>query len=435
MSTSFTEFSDEQIDIIKKFTDKPITTNGMPIIWHQLDYEKMFSKMDFVSNDLYEKPDSMQNICFEFDWMRPLKKDKPYWLMETSATWSQSIFNLNSYVHHPGALRAKMWLTYAMGGETVAFWLWRAHWAGHEMEHGSLLYHWGEPSLAEQQVKQVSTELKTYHDMVTQTKPQPTGVAIHYTPQSMWVYNYWMVGDKLTYDTVMYDFYRSFYDTSVNRDLIFMNGDVTQYQTVFSPYLPVMTKELVKKMVEFVQSGGTWVIGPLSGCRTEESTAHIDSAYGDIEKLTGTHVKHRFIPNPAKSTIKTGNKIYKCSVWCDAYEPAAQLGHKIIAVYNDGPAKGTAAIVECPVGKGKIILLGTMPEKKFMMKFIKILCPDQFNNKITKVSPGIVIIPRVDNDNNIKGYMTINTTVKPGKFQYNKKTIIMKPFDVKIMVI
>jgi glutamine amidotransferase-like uncharacterized protein len=45
-------------------------------------------------------------------------------------------------------------------------------------------------------------------------------------------------------------------------------------------------------------------------------------------------------------------------------EPA---GSTVVAKYVDGPMKGLAAIVESTMGKGKVVVLGTMPEAKALV--------------------------------------------------------------------
>ena len=112
-----------------------------------------------MGTDSYAEADNLLRYAFEADWMRPT--GKRFWLAETAVTHSAgtSVGNDDSLVFAPGALRAKMWLTYALGGEAVSFWLWRAHWAGQELEHGSVVYPWGDECANTREIRAVAVEL------------------------------------------------------------------------------------------------------------------------------------------------------------------------------------------------------------------------------------------------------------------------------------
>ena len=197
-------------------------------------------------------------------------------------------------------------------------------------------------------------------------------------------------------------------------------------------------------MSEFVEEGGTWVMGPLSGFRTEDATAYKNAALGPLEDLLKIHVRHRFPPNEEGANIKwQDSKNVKCSSWCDALEVKESV--KVLAKYSDGPARGMPAVVECSLGKGKVLVFGTMPENEFLGKWFK----DYFKletQELQSFSKGIIVTPRVhekDKDK-VAGIIAVDTSGKGGKIILKKngvnlfdekkeKEILFAPYDVKII--
>ena len=91
-------------------------------------------------------------------------------------------------------------------------------------------------------------------------------------------------------------------------------------------------------------------------------------------------------------------------MWCDAYE-LRQTDRRVLAAYTGGPLDGLAAVVECPIGKGRVILLGTQPDDAWLKKLIRRLSP-----RAEIVSdPGVVMVERVTAEGKPAGAIMINT--------------------------
>lgn len=180
MSDSYVSLCEAEAAALRRHTKKAVTTNGHNPAFQQIDYVDLFRHLDIVDTDSYAGPNDLMRYAFEADWMRPLKK--PFWLAETAVNHSAgtAVDNNNDWANFPGALRAKMWLTYALGGDAVSFWLWRSHWAGQELEHGSLLYPWRDECANTPEIRRVAAELKTNTAWLRATQPAPAQVALTY---------------------------------------------------------------------------------------------------------------------------------------------------------------------------------------------------------------------------------------------------------------
>lgn len=68
----------------------------------------------------------------------------------------------------------------ALGGEANMYWLWRTHWAGHELMHGSVLESSGRPQYNIAEVTKAAEDFKKASAFVTGTKVD-TKAALHFT--------------------------------------------------------------------------------------------------------------------------------------------------------------------------------------------------------------------------------------------------------------
>jgi beta-galactosidase len=412
MSDSYVAFCTAQAAVIRNKTGRSVTTNAHNPVYQRIDYEKLFEALDIVGTDSYADAGNLLRYAFEADWMRPL--GKRFWLAETSSTHAAatSVGDGDSLVFTPGALRAKMWLTYALGGEAVSFWLWRAHWAGQELEHGSVVYPWGDESANTSEIRTVAGELAAHADWMRTTRPTPAAVALHYGVPAQWQFEASPIAGAFNYDSAITALHRLLSDAGIPRDVIMAGATVDCYQVVFSPYVPAIDLDLMKRMRNYVEQGGVWVLGPLSACRTPEATAHRDACYSsDFEKWLGVHVRHRLTPGGV-TKLKAAGETVPCRLWCDAYE-LLQTDRRVLAAYSGGPLDGFAAVVECPINKGRVILLGTQPDDAWLKKLIKSLTP----RVGIEADPGVVVAERVTADGKPAGTIIVNTQQEPATYR------------------
>jgi len=428
LSDSYASYCAEQVAVLRQYTPLPITTNAHWPVAHHLDYEALFKDLDFVSTDSYADPTALARYAFESDWMRPLK-NKPFWFMETASTYSggTAAWAGNSFAHYPGSLRAKMWLMYSLGAESVCFWLWRGHWAGQEMEHGSLIYPWGEERVNTGEVRQVAAELAQHGDWLISTFPKPAEVAVHYTVSMQWIFDNGSIAGGFRYDPAITQFHKLLAENGIARDMISPEHSVEEYKVVCSPFLTALDANLIARMQKFVEEGGVWVLGPLSACRTPEGTAHQDAAYGAaFEEWPGIHVRHR-LPALDKQRLTSEFGEASCGWWCDTYELRGE--GEIIARYAGAPIDGLPAIVERQIGRGRVILLGTLPDDEWLGRLLNslALAPD------VTATPGVVVTSRVHPDGTGAGWIAVNTSNVDGSVRsVDGNDITLPPFGVLI---
>jgi beta-galactosidase len=80
----------------------------------------------------------------------------------------------------------------------------------------------------------------------------------------------------------------------IHRDVIPEGCDLEGYKVLFTPFIPYLSSEYIARARQFVENGGIWIAGPLTGGRTENHTVHTDMALGELEKTAGAEVVFTF---------------------------------------------------------------------------------------------------------------------------------------------
>lgn len=387
------EYLNEQIQIIKKFSDAPITTNTNRIFF--LDNELMFENLDFAAFDEYADSDNYQEMLMNYDLWRNTKRGIPFWVMETSTAHSGCIMGCPR-PHPNGYLTAEVVAAYAMGAQGFCYWLWRQQRSGCEMLHGSVLSSWGKPTLGYKNVLAAEKARKDIEPIILNSKPQQAELAITYSDRARSFFFTETFGEIDYYKNIR-EWYEIVLSTGLHRDLIFEGSVPEGYRILMSPYMPYISYDYFLRARDFVEKGGIWIIGPLSGCRTGEHTVPVDYALGRLEEFAGVETVYTY---PMSSTGAKGSAFgitAKLGLWSALFE---SRGAVVVGTVNEGLTPGLAFLTEHKVGYGKVVMLGSMPQgeegKIMLRKMVSHYADEAGITMRSDVSCGTVAIPRIN---------------------------------------
>lgn len=349
-------FVNEQAEILHAYTKTPVGTDMMAT--NLLSYEDMNEKLDVAQYNHYEPAAELGRMTFAYDFLRTVK-DKPFWVTETQAGWNGSTFAEFGY-RPEGACYANTWLPVARGGEMVEYWHFRAHPNGHELAHGALFNTAGRAYRVTGEIARAAKEFEACRDLLTRTQVRAR-VAIHYSSTA--VINSVNAPMLKNFD------YRATLIDKVHAAFRHMNVDVIEtghaldgYEVVVSPFLSTADeKGLRGRITEWVKAGGTWIVGPMSDIMTEYSSKYTDAPHSFLEELAGVYAKYDLpVANGEYAAKWTG---FEGAIGLSACYSAYELrGAAALAVYTNGEFAGMPVITENKVGKGKVILLGSLPD-------------------------------------------------------------------------
>lgn len=136
-------------------------------------------------------------------------------------------------------------------------------------------------------------------------------------------------------------------------------SELDRYHVLIYPHPAIMTGERAKILTQYVERGGTLILGCRSGYKDENGQCPMKSAPGLLSDLTGTRVKESGFQHPAMPDafiLLDGQKI-EASVFQDHLEPGQET--EVLARYQGAWFNGTAALTRHRTGKGSCIHWGS----------------------------------------------------------------------------
>lgn len=365
-------FMHRQAEILRLYTDAPIGTDMMPT--NAMGYEDMCGALDVVMFNHYNTPANLSDAVFWFDYLRTLK-DRPFWNTETATTWNGSTA-IGQVLKPEGYCRVNSWLPVALGGESNMYWLWRQHWAGHELVHGSVLSPEGRPTHTFGEVQRTASDFEKASDFIGGTKVK-TPVALHFTNKSWQLFDQQKVFDGNWYAGDVQQVHRALVGCGARPDVIGATHSLEGYKILFSPC--VMTLEdgdLAEKIRAFVENGGVWVAGPLTDIRNDIGAHYIDRAMGMIEDWLGVRLDYS-VPTDG-SVLRTAwedGEDLNVRRWAELYTPGE--GEVLASVTGGHSAlNGKSVISRHKIGRGEVILCGALLEDADLGKLMRIALED-----------------------------------------------------------
>lgn len=394
------EFADEQAGIIRKHSKAPITHNSS-VAFH-LDNERLFQNLDFAAYDTYASQENLHAYLLNCDLWRNFKPGTDFWLLETSPSYAASLVSYAS-PHPDGYLKAEAVSAYALGAGAFCYWLWRQQRSGSEQPHSSIISAWGDPAVGYNNVLEASQARREIEPVMLSTRPLQAEVAITYSDRAK-VFLTTEPHRKLNYRGLLGDFYHQVLRTGVHRDLIPEGAALAGYKLLLTPFVHYVSPELLAKALAFVEEGGIWIAGPLTGGRTKEHTIHTDAGLGELERAAGVQTKYIYPMDGTGSTGEAFGKEAPLSLWSAVFEPLPG-GARAVGTIKEGRTPGLPFLTEHKRGKGLIVLLGSLPSGEAGGEMLRSIV-DAYAGRAgvtlrSDVTPGTVVCPRAGADGQI----------------------------------
>lgn len=368
---SVISFMRESVDTIKKYSDKPVTTNMLDAAVNSgtgIDYFKMSKALDFVSWDNY----------IEFQWgiakaatvsrdhalLRSYKK-QPFWVMEQQSGpcgWSKL-----GPAPTPGKLRLWTYQAAANGADTVVYFRWRACPFGTEEYWHGILNHDGKPNRRYEEISKVGLEMEKLSRFFGPLQPKAK-VAIIKSFDSEWSHSIHRHVENFNYDNLLLEFYKPFYEMGISVDFVTPGGDLSAYSLVIAPALLMVTDEEKNNLESYAENGGNLVFTFRSGIKDMFNNMLMKSVPGVFSDLTGVEI-YDYDPQFQKETNVSGVFGEGCAkLWCDVVTP---LSAKSLGLYTKDYFAGKPCMTVNEYGKGNVYYMGCDLDEAAMSKLMR----------------------------------------------------------------
>lgn len=150
--------------------------------------------------------------------------------------------------------------------------------------------------------------------------------------------------------------------------------ELEQYKVLFYPHPLILTEARAKVLTEYVEHGGTLVIGARTGQKNIHGHCVMAPMPGLLSELTGTDVREFTFIGPADEPARMtwGEQQLGAGIFNDVLETCAG-DVETLAVYASNYYAGSPALTERKVGRGRVLHFGGTFERGTVDKLLDYL--------------------------------------------------------------
>ena len=271
-----------------------------------------------------------------------------------------------------------------LGGGANMYWLWRQHWAGHELMHGAVLYSSGRPMHIFDEVQSVADGFKKAGDFLSNTKVV-TDTAMLVSAKSRLLLECQHIsetgddnGDGLL------RLYRYIVKSGIRPDIIAPTKDFSSFKLLFAPYLVTLEEENLSERIEnWVKEGGILVAGPMTDIRDDIGAHYTDRETGILERLTESKLVQQVPDHEFTVPCQwTDGESYKAMHFLQMFDISDDAEPWVRVTGGFKAFKDKSLVFLKKVGKGAVIVVGALSDDtnapKLLDKIIKVSDTETF---------------------------------------------------------
>lgn len=260
-------------------------------------------------------------------------------------------------VSPPGELSVAALQSVAHGCDLVAWLPWRSYHAGVHSNLGGVLPHWGRPTRFYREVADLTARLAPHAATIGATRPRVTLARVVSFRQSVGAAVEPWIGARIALDTGRPALIHLGLNENVVRAVDLQPGD--GYQVALVPLAIALDADEVAALHAWAAGGGTLVVGPMAGHRDAHLHAPSESEPpGPMAALTGTGNGESTVSDaPMRIRASDGGATIDTAGYAELIEPRDPAA-RVLATHLTGWLTGQAAVVERPLGQGRVIHAG-----------------------------------------------------------------------------
>lgn len=339
---------------------QPVTTNFM-YDYAGLDYQKLSDLVDIVSWDAYplwhSAPDARiaAECALQHDRMRSIRKE-PFLLMESAL--SSTNWQPVSRLKRPGLLQAQGLQALAHGSDSILYFQMRQSRGASEKLHSALIGHSGTgDTRVFHEAAQTGLALQQLRELCgTQA---PAHAAVFYDTQNRWA----LEGSEgprnagIYYRETVQKCYNALRRLGLNVDVLDQTQPLEGYHIVAAPMLYQLRGDIVERLCEFVERGGSLLCTALTGVTDDSDLCFLGATpYGMTELLGLQRTEVDALYDGESNTLVRQAAdttdfapVYRCSHLCELIKLSSA---KPLLVYGEDFYRGTPAATINQYGRG-----------------------------------------------------------------------------------
>jgi beta-galactosidase len=316
--------------------------------------------------------------AFTHDLVRSLKGGKPFFLMESTPTFSNwhAVWKLK----RPGMHALSSLLAVAHGADSVQYFQWRKNRGGMEKFHGAVVDHAGDGnSRVFADVAGLGLLLESLAGVAGTSTPAQAAIVFDW--ENRWALESSSLAPRTgdgSYESTCVRHHRAFWSMGVPTDVINGDRDFERYRLLIAPMLAMVRPGMAERLERFVRSGGILVATYATGLSDENDLCFLGGFPGPLRKLLGIRVEESDGLYPVESNslrLLRGNALglrgaYTVNRRCELIRTESA---RVLGVYARDFYNGTAGFTMNDFGSGHALYIGADAEDRFLIDLFQAL--------------------------------------------------------------
>ncbi|THV41535.1 beta-galactosidase [Glycomyces buryatensis] len=439
----FKRFSSHQLvrnyraeaEVIRRHSDKPLTTNFMTGSHPDIDLWEFAGEVDVVATDHYLiGEDPHINLGFAADYARSLGAGKPWILMEHST--SAVNWQGRNRAKAPREMLRNSMTHLARGADAIMFFQWRASKQGAEKWHSGMVPHAGTDSKIWREVCELGARLGDLSELEGSTVKADT--AILWDFPNRWAQEHpARPTSEIDPQGIFNDYYAALWRAGITCDVAEPEGDLSGYRFVVVPAIYLLSRAGAENLRGFVAGGGTVLVTPYSGIADETDTVYLGGYPGALLDVVGVRSEEFYPLVDGPIELASGGK---GTIWSETAEargaevrdtyalpspPTARVGA------NAAPMTATPAWTVNRFGEGTAHYLTTFVDADTLDRVIASAAGDAGVGPVADAPVGVEVVRRSHPDGR-SWLLCINHLNEDVKVKTEKETIEVPAGEVVV---
>lgn len=321
-------------------------------------------------------------IAFGGDLIRSLKQDN-YLVIETEAQ------GFPGWTPYKGQLRLQAYSHLASGANSVMYWHWHSIHNACETYWKGILSHDFQENATYREACIIGNEFARLGKHLVNLKKK-NEVAVLVSNEALTALNWFRIQEQapgadaksIYYNDVMRWMYDTLYHMNIECDFIWPESEnLDQYKAIIVPALYAAPDELLIRLNQYVENGGTLIASFKTAFANENVKVSHQVQPHILSNCFGVHYDQFTFP---KNVGLTGEVILKKTDQKGNAHPAANVfmellvseGAEVLASYEHYNWKDYAAITRNHYGKGQAVYIGCMTDEETLKSVYKAVLPE-----------------------------------------------------------
>lgn len=321
-------------------------------------------------------------IAFGGDLIRSLKQNN-YLVIETEAQ------GFPGWTPYKGQLRLQAYSHLASGANSVMYWHWHSIHNSFETYWKGLLSHDFQENATYREACTIGNEFARLGKHLVNLKKK-NEVAVLVSNEALTALNWFRIQEQapgadaksIYYNDVMRWMYDTLYHMNIECDFIWPESEnLDQYKAIIVPALYAAPDELLIRLNQYVENGGTLIASFKTAFANENVKVSHEVQPHILSNCFGVHYDQFTFP---KNVGLTGEVILKKTDQKGNAHPAANVfmellvseGAEVLASYEHYNWKDYAAITRNHYGKGQAVYIGCMTDEETLKSVYKAVLPE-----------------------------------------------------------